>query len=169
VAGVELIPLAELQRPRIDVTTRISGFFRDAFPQLIELIDDAVQLAIAADEPEHLNFVRKHYARLQQGLQAGLGQAEAAARRPAASSAPSPAATAPASCPDPGKELAGPGRLRRGLHQLGRLAYGRKVQGADQREAFRQRLSGVQVACTTRTIANTTSSTATTTCSTTAA
>jgi cobaltochelatase CobN len=72
VAGVELMPLEELQRPRIDVTTRISGFFRDAFPQLIELIDDAVQLAIAADEPEHLNFVRKHYLRdLQQACKPG--------------------------------------------------------------------------------------------------
>ncbi|MFX5793976.1 cobaltochelatase subunit CobN, partial [Acinetobacter baumannii] len=48
---------------------------------LIELIDDAVQLAIAADEPDHLNFVRKHYLRdLQQAMQGGLGQAEAAAQ-----------------------------------------------------------------------------------------
>ncbi|MGC5189095.1 cobaltochelatase subunit CobN, partial [Escherichia coli] len=43
--GVELIPLSELQRPRIDVTTRISGFFRDAFPHLIDLVDKAVSLA----------------------------------------------------------------------------------------------------------------------------
>ena len=39
VTGIELIPLAELGRPRIDVVCRISGFFRDAFPHLITLID----------------------------------------------------------------------------------------------------------------------------------
>ena len=39
VTGVELIPLSELHRPRIDVTVRISGFFRDAFPHLISLLD----------------------------------------------------------------------------------------------------------------------------------
>jgi cobaltochelatase CobN len=61
VTGVEVIPLAELQRPRIDVTTRISGFFRDAFPQLIDLIDDAVNAVIQLDEPLDQNFVRKNY------------------------------------------------------------------------------------------------------------
>src|SRR5262249_26257293 len=49
--GVELIPLAELGRPRIDVTVRISGFFRDAFPHLIHLLDEAVNRVIDADEP----------------------------------------------------------------------------------------------------------------------
>jgi cobaltochelatase CobN len=45
VTGVELIPAGELGRPRVDVVLRISGFFRDAFPHLIALFDDAVQLA----------------------------------------------------------------------------------------------------------------------------
>ena len=45
VTGVELIPDAELGRPRVDVVLRISGFFRDAFPHLIELLDRAVELA----------------------------------------------------------------------------------------------------------------------------
>lgn len=45
VAGVSLIPLPELGRPRVDVVLRISGFFRDAFPHLIGLFDDAVRLA----------------------------------------------------------------------------------------------------------------------------
>lgn len=59
--GVELIPLTELARPRIDVTVRISGFFRDAFPHLIALLDEAVQKAIAAEEPVEQNYLRKHY------------------------------------------------------------------------------------------------------------
>jgi cobaltochelatase CobN len=45
VVGVELIPDGELGRPRVDVTLRISGFFRDAFPHVVELLDDAVALA----------------------------------------------------------------------------------------------------------------------------
>lgn len=61
ITGVELIPLDELGRPRIDVTVRISGFFRDAFPHLIKLLDDAVNMVIDADEPLAQNFVRAHY------------------------------------------------------------------------------------------------------------
>lgn len=60
VTGVELIPLEELGRPRVDVVCRISGFFRDAFPHLITLIDSAVQLAIDAEEPPEMNFPRQH-------------------------------------------------------------------------------------------------------------
>ncbi len=45
VSGVALIPAEELGRPRVDVVLRISGFFRDAFPHLIALFDDAVRLA----------------------------------------------------------------------------------------------------------------------------
>ena len=51
VTGVELIPDEELGRPRVDVTLRISGFFRDAFPHLIELLDDAFRLAGFDDDP----------------------------------------------------------------------------------------------------------------------
>jgi cobaltochelatase CobN len=58
VAGLEVIPLAELGRPRIDLTLRISGFFRDAFPHVIELLDDAVQLVATLDEDADSNPVR---------------------------------------------------------------------------------------------------------------
>ncbi|MEU5259644.1 cobaltochelatase subunit CobN [Amycolatopsis sp. NPDC021455] len=60
VTGIEAIPLAELGRPRIDVTVRISGFFRDAFPHVITLLDDAVRLVASLDEPDSENFVRAH-------------------------------------------------------------------------------------------------------------
>ncbi|MBE8516373.1 cobaltochelatase subunit CobN [Amycolatopsis sp. H6(2020)] len=62
VTGIEAIPLAELGRPRIDVTIRISGFFRDAFPHVITLMDDAVRLVAGLDEPSDENFVRAHVA-----------------------------------------------------------------------------------------------------------
>jgi cobaltochelatase CobN len=60
VTGLEPMPLAELGRPRIDVTVRISGFFRDAFPHVVAMLDDAVRLAAALDEPEQNNYVRAH-------------------------------------------------------------------------------------------------------------
>ncbi|MER8061573.1 MULTISPECIES: cobaltochelatase subunit CobN [unclassified Streptomyces] len=60
VTGFEVIPLAELGRPRIDVTVRISGFFRDAFPHVVGLIDDAVRAVAALEEPGESNYVRAH-------------------------------------------------------------------------------------------------------------
>ncbi|HET9140971.1 cobaltochelatase subunit CobN, partial [Actinophytocola sp.] len=60
VSGLEVVPLAELGRPRIDVTVRISGFFRDAFPHVVYLIDDAVRLVAGLDEPDEDNYVRAH-------------------------------------------------------------------------------------------------------------
>ncbi|MER6469864.1 cobaltochelatase subunit CobN [Streptomyces collinus] len=60
VTGFEVVPLAELGRPRIDVTVRISGFFRDAFPHVVGLIDDAVRAVAELDEPADQNFVKAH-------------------------------------------------------------------------------------------------------------
>ena len=59
-AGSTPIPLAELGRPRIDVTVRISGFFRDAFPHVVTMLDDAVRLVAGLDEPDEANYVRAH-------------------------------------------------------------------------------------------------------------
>ncbi|MGD9620791.1 MAG: cobaltochelatase subunit CobN [Mycolicibacterium sp.] len=60
VVDLEAMPVAELGRPRIDVTVRISGFFRDAFPHVVTMIDDAVQLVAGLDEPAEQNYVRAH-------------------------------------------------------------------------------------------------------------
>jgi len=60
VRELSVVPLEELGRPRIDVTVRISGFFRDAFPHVVALLDDAVQLVAGLDEPAEQNFVRAH-------------------------------------------------------------------------------------------------------------
>ncbi|MBZ6086775.1 cobaltochelatase subunit CobN [Streptomyces olivaceus] len=60
VTGLEAVPYEELGRPRIDVTLRISGFFRDAFPHTIGLLDDAVRLAASLEEPAEANRVRAH-------------------------------------------------------------------------------------------------------------
>src|SRR3954449_3679414 len=60
ITGLEAIPLDELGRPRIDVTVRISGFFRDAFPHVVTMLDDAVTLAASLNEPDDQNYVRAH-------------------------------------------------------------------------------------------------------------
>lgn len=60
VTKLEAISLQELSRPRIDVTVRISGFFRDAFPHVLALLDDAVRLVANLDEPAESNYVRAH-------------------------------------------------------------------------------------------------------------
>lgn len=60
VKGFEIIPIQELNRPRIDVTIRVSGITRDNFPNCIELIDEAIQAVASLDEPNDMNFVRKH-------------------------------------------------------------------------------------------------------------
>ncbi|MDR2422199.1 MAG: cobaltochelatase subunit CobN [Deltaproteobacteria bacterium] len=60
VEGVEVIPLSELKRPRIDVTPRISGFFRDSFPNLVERLDEAVRMVAVLTEPVESNYVRRH-------------------------------------------------------------------------------------------------------------
>jgi cobaltochelatase CobN len=63
VTGVEVIPLIELGRPRVDVTVRISGLFRDAFPNLVQLLNEAVALVARLEEPLDRNFIRAHIAR----------------------------------------------------------------------------------------------------------
>ncbi len=60
VTGVEIVSLSELGRPRVDVTVRISGFFRDAFPHVVTLIDDAIAAVAALDEPDGDNFLAAH-------------------------------------------------------------------------------------------------------------
>jgi magnesium chelatase subunit H len=59
-AGAELVPLAELGRPRIDVVITLSGIFRDLLPLQTKLLAEACFLAASADEPAADNFVRKH-------------------------------------------------------------------------------------------------------------
>jgi cobaltochelatase CobN len=58
VTGLEVIELTELGRPRIDVVVRISGFFRDAFPHVVTMLDDAVTLVAGLDEDPAQNLLR---------------------------------------------------------------------------------------------------------------
>jgi len=75
---LEMIPLEELGRPRIDVVVNCSGVFRDLFINQMNLLDQAVKLAAEANEPLEMNFVRKHA--LEQAQEMGLSLRQAATR-----------------------------------------------------------------------------------------
>ncbi len=78
VIGMEVIPLEELNRPRIDVTLRITGLMRDTFPNLIERIEDAVNLVAALDEPHEQNYVKKHIeTEMAEFMRRGLSREQA--------------------------------------------------------------------------------------------
>jgi magnesium chelatase subunit H len=78
IGDVELIPLAELGRPRIDIVVTVSGIFRDLLSHQVRLLDRAVRMAATADEPESMNFVRKHVLRQADEMQ--VSPEEAAGR-----------------------------------------------------------------------------------------
>jgi magnesium chelatase subunit H len=75
---LELIPLEELGRPRVDVVVNCSGVFRDLFVNQMALLDRAVKMAAEAEEPLEMNFVRKHA--LAQAEQMGISLRDAATR-----------------------------------------------------------------------------------------
>ena len=82
VTDFEILPIATFDRPRIDVTLRVSGFFRDAFPNLMHLFDAAVQaVAELDDEPVELNPIRARVLRERDQLIAGGLEAGEARRR----------------------------------------------------------------------------------------
>lgn len=75
---LELIPLEELGRPRVDVVINCSGVFRDLFINQMNLLDKAVKMAAEANEPLEMNFVRKHA--LKQAEDLGVSVRQAATR-----------------------------------------------------------------------------------------
>ena len=146
VVGVEVTPLAELGRPRIDVTVRISGFFRDAFPHLIKLLDDAVRAVALRDEPPEQNFVRKHYlADLAANVAAGLPEPERAASYRVFGSKPGAYGAGLLPLIDE-RNWRDDADFAETYVNWGGYAYTADGQGVDARDAFRQRLSSVQVA-----------------------
>jgi cobaltochelatase CobN len=147
VTGLEIIPLDELKRPRIDVTLRISGLFRDSFPDLIYMIDDAVTKISELDERKEDNYLimnlRKDIAdSIASGIDAATAKKKARIRI----------------FGDP------PGTYGGGIDTLigssqwkdrseladayiewGGYGYGREFKGEDVKDFFRKRLSGIDV------------------------
>ncbi|WDZ78654.1 cobaltochelatase subunit CobN [Ensifer adhaerens] len=81
VMGYEIVPLAVLGRPRVDVTLRISGFFRDAFPDQIALFDKAIRAVGALEEDDADNMIAARMRAEARRLEAEGVEAQEAARR----------------------------------------------------------------------------------------
>jgi cobaltochelatase CobN len=144
--GVAVLPLAQLGRPRIDVTLRISGFFRDAFPHLIDLFDQAVSLVIEQDEPLDQNFPRKHYlADLEKNKDLAIDEAEAQARYRMFGAKPGAYGAGILPLIETGN-WKGDQDFARAFLEWGGYAYSKDAQGVDARPIFAERLKSVQVA-----------------------
>ncbi|HEX2580891.1 MAG TPA: cobaltochelatase subunit CobN [Dongiaceae bacterium] len=143
VSGFEILPIGILGRPRVDVTLRISGFFRDAFPTQIELFDSAVRAIAALAEEGTDNALAHHMAEertrlLEAGVPAHLAELRAGHRVFGAK--PGAYGTGLQTLIDEG--------IWADVHDLGALfiewgshAYGTQAQGDYVPEQFRERLS----------------------------
>lgn len=145
---VEIIPLEELSRPRIDVLMRISGFFRDAFPHLIQLLDRAVQQVAALDEPDELNFIRKHVrADLAEKMGESSGESDATRRATYRIFGSRPGAYGAGILPlIDERNWKDAGDFATAYVNWGGYAYAEDVYGADMRPVFSRRLAQVQAA-----------------------
>ena len=144
--GVAVIPLEQLGRPRVDVTLRISGFFRDAFPNLIELFDQAVSLVVESDEPPDQNFPRKHYlADLEGHKDIPEHEAEAQARYRIFGSKPGSYGAGILSLIETGN-WQNDQDFARAFLAWGGYAYGRGAAGVEAQPVFAERLKSIEVA-----------------------
>ena len=144
--GVAVLPLEKLGRPRVDVTLRISGFFRDAFPHLIDLFDQAVSLVIEKDEPLDQNFPRKHYlVDLEKHKDLPAEEAEAQARYRMFGAKPGTYGAGILPLIETGN-WKGDQDFARAFLAWGGYAYGKDADGVDARPVFAERLKSIQVA-----------------------
>lgn len=127
VTGFEVLPQGVLGRPRVDVTLRVSGFFRDAFPQQIALVDSAARAVQALDEPDDLNPAA---ARARKGE----GQARVYGSKPGAYGAGLQAMIDE-------RLWADRADLAEAYLEWGGYAYGATGEGTRDREGLEQRLS----------------------------
>jgi cobaltochelatase CobN len=142
----EILPLSLLDRPRVDVTLRVSGFFRDAFANLIRLFDAAVQAVAALDEPDDMNpLAARVRQEREQLLRDGLDADQAAKQAGWRIFGAKPGAYGA------GVQNAIDGRLWQSRDDLaevylnwGGYAYGGSDEGTPARDGFAKRLSQVQ-------------------------
>ena len=146
VTGFEILPPAILDRPRVDVTLRISGFFRDAFPALIDLFDSAVRAVAALDEAPEINPIaarvgHERDAMVAQGVDPALAERRAAYRvfgsKPGAYGAGLQALIDERGWRDEGD-------LARAYLAWGGYAYGAGTEGRAEHRLFADRLGRVE-------------------------
>jgi len=142
--NVSAIPLQELKRPRIDVVMTISGIFRDLFSPTVQLLDKAVRLVAALDEPTEMNFVRKHV--LEQVENEGCELDDAATR--VFSNAPGNYGTnvnfMVMDSQWDNEETLGDLFVTRKCFAYGRDSLGRSIEGVEARQAMDKALSRIE-------------------------
>jgi cobaltochelatase CobN len=147
VTGFAITPLSELKRPRVDVTFRVSGLFRDAFPTQMDIIGSAIRAIAELDEPDEANPIAANVRTKRRALEAEGVSSEAAARQAAHRVFGS----------KPGAYGAGLGNLMDDGHwrdrgdlagiylDWGGYAYGGGVLGEAARGDFAERLAGIDL------------------------
>ena len=144
--GFEVLPISILGRPRVDVTLRISGFFRDAFPQQVDLVASAARAVAGLDEPPADNPLAERAAAEQESFEAQGISAELAARRATlrvfGSKPGAYGAGLQALIDERGWENAGD--LARAYVAWGGYAYGGGAEGVAEHRLFEARLAGVE-------------------------
>ncbi len=145
VTGFEMMPLEVLDRPRVDVTLRVSGFFRDAFPSQMDLVDSAVRAVAALDEPAEMNPLAARVRADTQALVADGMDGDAAAKRAGfrvfGSKPGAYGAGLQALIDEKGWDT--DADLARAYVAWGGYAYGSGAEGAAEHGLFENRLAGV--------------------------
>ncbi len=146
VTGYEIVTLAELGRPRVDVTLRISGFFRDAFPVQIELFDKAIRAVGALEEsvrdnPIAARMAEDHKSLLEKGVGDELARRQSGFRifgsKPGAYGAGLQALMDEKGWSDRSD-------LAQSYLAWGSYAYGEREEGQEERDSFAKRLKGME-------------------------
>ncbi|MGD8563167.1 MAG: cobaltochelatase subunit CobN, partial [Desulfarculaceae bacterium] len=147
VEGLEVIPLHDLKFPRVDITFRTSGFFRDSFPNLMEMLDKGVHMVSTLKEPPDKNFLRRNVIREvkdleKQGLTPEKAVREATFR--VFSDPPGVYGAGVAAAID-AKAWETSDDLGDVWVTWGGYAYGENVYGTDQRHGLRRRLKDINL------------------------
>ncbi|RJF74115.1 cobaltochelatase subunit CobN [Rhodopseudomonas palustris] len=147
VTGFSIVPLSELKRPRVDVTFRVSGLFRDAFPTQMDLIASATAAIAALDEPDDANPIAAHVrARVDELIKAGHAPERArqqAADRVFGAKPGAYGAGLQALIDDGGWQTRG--ELADAYLAWGGYAYGSGRDGDEARDGFAARLQTTQL------------------------
>ncbi len=147
VAGLEVIPVSELGRPRIDVTMRISGLFRDSFPNLVDMIDDAIERISDLDESEEDNYLIAHLRKdITESIAEGMDPLTAKRKARVRIFGDPPGNYGGGVDSLIGSSQWGDrSELAEAYVEWGGYAYGKGMKGDDMKDYFRKRMSEVDV------------------------
>ncbi|MFI8480792.1 cobaltochelatase subunit CobN [Pseudomonas sp. NPDC078700] len=146
VSDFEVMPAKRMNHPRVDVTLRVSGFFRDAFANVMQMFDAAVQKVAEQDEPDEVNPIRARIRRETAHLQAqGLDQDSARRRAGFRIFGAKPGAYgAGLQGLIDSRDWQGDADLARAYLNWGGYAYGQQVYGEERRDSFVTRLTELE-------------------------